>query len=347
MSKQTTLSPVFLFPLLLLLFILTAAPVPVQAQDQPTIAKDSVRVWSIHPKYLDVKGWAPVIAFRVNGPIAKGSTLWVEFGLPTNRQYLKYDCPQIMGDTKKGDAWVAECGSDEYLIPKNKVITFTGMIDFTIHVRNELLETNATLFTGKAKVIKVLPKPNSLDDIEYYVDEDWRIPIGYVYLERVGNGEPSMVDTTFWIRGGGRANAHLFYQGNDLEEVNCGASSSRPAGTGVDMWHEWECKFDDVYDTRVPSGRSFNPEGIHLLSKNPGEYEIKVLVDNHLARSIKFTVGPDGSFDNGIAAANQLNDDSKVIVPVRVIGDQPQWDKLAWKTEAFYGNPLTGFTPSQ
>jgi hypothetical protein len=33
------------------------------------------------------------------------------------------------------------------------------------------------------------------------------------------------------------------------------------------------------------------------------------------------------------------------IYPVTIIGDQDgMWDKAAWKTEAFYGNPLTGFT---
>jgi hypothetical protein len=34
-----------------------------------------------------------------------------------------------------------------------------------------------------------------------------------------------------------------------------------------------------------------------------------------------------------------------VIVPVQIIGDQDgPWNKTAWKTDAFYGNPLTGFT---
>jgi len=67
--------------------------------------------------------------------------------------------------------------------------------------------------------------------------------------------------------------------------------------------------------------------------------------NNRLARSIKFTVAPDGKFDNGIATANKLGSD-RVIVPMQIIGDQDgQWDRIAWK-EAFYGNPLTGFTPS-
>jgi hypothetical protein len=33
-----------------------------------------------------------------------------------------------------------------------------------------------------------------------------------------------------------------------------------------------------------------------------------------------------------------------VIVPVQIIGDQDgPWNKAAWQTEAFYGNPLKGF----
>ena len=33
-----------------------------------------------------------------------------------------------------------------------------------------------------------------------------------------------------------------------------------------------------------------------------------------------------------------------VIVPVTIIGDQDgMWNRTAWKTDAFYGNPLTGF----
>jgi hypothetical protein len=59
---------------------------------------------------------------------------------------------------------------------------------------------------------------------------------------------------------------------------------------------------------------------------------------------MKFTVAPGGKFDNGIATSNQLGSD-RVIVPVQIIGDQDgTWNKAAWQTEAFYGNPLKGFT---
>jgi hypothetical protein len=55
-------------------------------------------------------------------------------------------------------------------------------------------------------------------------------------------------------------------------------------------------------------------------------------------------VQPDGKLDTSLAASNKFGSD-RLIVPVTVIGDQDgTWDKAAWKTDAFYGNPLTGFS---
>jgi hypothetical protein len=80
------------------------------------------------------------------------------------------------------------------------------------------------------------------------------------------------------------------------------------------------------------------------MSKNPGEYEFKLLWKNHVARSMKITVGADAKIDNGIAAANKMGN-SRTIMPIKILGDQDgQWNHAAWKTDAFYGNPLTGFT---
>ena len=72
---------------------------------------------------------------------------------------------------------------------------------------------------------------------------------------------------------------------------------------------------------------------------------MKVLRDGELARSAKFTVGPDGRLvDNGITQQNSLGGVA-MILPVKVIGaGDGQRDPNAWKTGAFYGNPLTSFT---
>ena len=47
--------------------------------------------------------------------------------------------------------------------------------------------------------------------------------------------------------------------------------------------------------------------------------------------------------DNGIAQKNSLGGFA-MVVPVKVIGAADgQWNPNAWKTDAFYGNPLSGF----
>jgi len=60
---------------------------------------------------------------------------------------------------------------------------------------------------------------------------------------------------------------------------------------------------------------------------------------------MKFTVGSDGMFvDSGVAKQNNPGW-LRLLLPVKVIGNSDgTWDTNAWKTEAFDGNPLTGFS---
>ena len=57
---------------------------------------------------------------------------------------------------------------------------------------------------------------------------------------------------------------------------------------------------------------------------------------------MKFTIAPDGRWRAG-APPRTSSWSNRVVVPVEVIGDQGLWDTAAWKTGAFYGNPLKGF----
>jgi hypothetical protein len=49
--------------------------------------------------------------------------------------------------------------------------------------------------------------------------------------------------------------------------------------------------------------------------------------------------------DTGIGKQNNLGT-LRVVVPVQILGDQDgQLDRNAFKTDAFFGNPLTAFAP--
>jgi hypothetical protein len=235
-------------------------------------------------------------------------------------------------------------------------------------MRNELAGTDVTLFTGKLKIEKAssnLVGPKAAKSFVYFVNHDWSLPIGYVFLTPadVSGMKAPRLEFAFWIRGDYQGNfkPHLFYQGAEVGKVYLDGRQVSEPGCDPDVtiepsqnvvsttpqkasWVLVRCTFFSVlgWDKSGNAPGLFGPP--FQLSENPGEYEIKVLRSNRLARSIKFTVGPDGKFDNGIAAANKLGRD-RVIFPVQIIGDQDgPWDRTAWKTDAFYGNPLQGFS---
>ncbi|HEX3355871.1 MAG TPA: hypothetical protein VHS31_02725 [Tepidisphaeraceae bacterium] len=341
-----------------------------QDADAPTIAKDSIQVTAYtlnsYQKSFDTWSWVPQIQFRVNGPITSGSQLWTEWKLPTG-PWVKFDCKTE--EVKKGK-WV-KTESNGHDVPEDKGSTYTGPVDFTIHLRNELAGTDVVLFTGKMKVAKEHSNESAAKTAEhnvYYVDQDWNLPIGYVYLTRDSVSAMNLptVNVAFWARGDATDfQPHLFYQGKEVGKItfenNEMGKASFKADTSIEPTHtvddslpqkaQWSrivCTFPNVkaWDkTGQPAKALPGQKGTrHILKDNPGEYEVKVLWKGKLARSIKFTVGPDGKADDSITKTNKMGDD-RAIVPVQIIGDQDgQWDKDAWKTDAFYGNPLTGFT---
>src|SRR5438445_13878257 len=66
------------------------------AQDQPTIAKDSVQVTaftlSSYKGDFKIFSWVPRLHLRVNGPIASSSQLYAEFTVPGIGRWVKFDC---------------------------------------------------------------------------------------------------------------------------------------------------------------------------------------------------------------------------------------------------------------
>ena len=347
-------------PSLLLLAVvcsLLGSSQPASAQDGPTIVKDSIRAraytHSSYHKNFDVWSWVPLVEFAVNGPIASGDQLFVEFSLPGRGLWAKTDCETE--ETEAGRRMRTSCGGGDQ-IPEEKAVTQLGYYTFAIRLRNPLSGGAATtLFTGKAKVAKIHSGeagPHFVNHFDYYVDQDWKLPIGYVYIAP-GHGVPDFFPprlyVTLWFPGEPiKLEGHLLYQGKPVTSDDCAGSS----GTSIltthltkAVWDEITCEFRYVYKTNPAPEHISKDAPLHELTTHPGEYELKLLREGKLARSLKFSVAEDGSIvENGIATDNKLGND-RVIVPVKVLGTQDgAWNKLAWKTDAFYGNPLTGFT---
>lgn len=314
--------------LLLVVFglLATATPSPVCAQDELFVMKDSLLIKPQlgSPTAKGARtGWWPAIEFTVRGSIPSGGQFEVDFGYPAKPRWTKVACRDPEQAFGKEDQWKVFCSLES----GSSGTLYLGPVDFAINLRNPLSESNTVLYKGK---FKAALDPNYADG--YYADEDWRFPIGYVFF-----GE--FLTTRFWVRGVPQTEAHLFYQGKEIAKTIQNGNEN-PADAARYQWGYTEISFGGVYPKKVPDYAADPPN--FVVPENPGEYEIKVLLYRQLARSIKFTVLPDGTIDNSIATANNLRIDN-ALVPVRVIGTIHPWNKLAWKTEAFYGNPLTGF----
>lgn len=369
MIKKAT--PIWAIPLfsLLMIVVLPSFRSVTANQDQPTIMKDTLQVTAFtfneYKKNYDFWSWVPVTKFRVNGPIPSGGQLFVEFTLPTG-PWVSYDCRTQ--ETQPGYWWEADCGGRD--IPVEKGSTYTGPVSFAIKLRNELAGTNATLFTGKAKVEKAHSNeagPKAVNKWVYFINHDWNLPIGYVWLtpESIRGWDFPDFHVAFWVRGDSyRFDPHVFYQGKEIGRISIDGMIAGAAGCEAEVenntthyveesmpqkarWARVICSFPNIKgaarNVDKPSPIPGQVGNIFVLAENPGDYEVKVLRENRLARSLKFTVAPGGSFDNGIAKNSKLGRD-RVIVPVQIMGDlDGAWDRNAWK-DAFYGNPLTGFT---
>jgi hypothetical protein len=235
---------------------------------------------------------------------------------------------------------------------EKKAITQTGLFPFKITLKNALAGTNETLLGGKFKVATYAPDqaiPEYKGKQEFYVVQDWRLPMGFIWYDPTYDENVPALAVQMWFRGSRTADKMepvLFYNGqqvatglaNNEDEISTGVGD--PQG----RWGLWKFSFPKVrgYNNDT-SANSW--EGVFFLDKNPGDYEIKVLREQKLARIAAFSVGADGRIiDNGIAKQAKLGG-IRMVLPVKVLGDQDlKYDPLSWKTDTLYGNLLNGFT---
>ncbi|MBV9469748.1 MAG: hypothetical protein JO316_26350 [Abitibacteriaceae bacterium] len=312
-----------------------------------------VRYWK-QPNTENYWSWVPTGSFYVLGPIGTGSKFAVDFTLPDGKPWTTVTAP-VSALEPNALARVDIPGSDSHMDKRG--ILETGTFGFKIRLLNALNNTNETILTGKFHVGK-LHKGNALpafkNQFEYYVDQDWMMPIGYVWLDWLKDPNDPLLRVAMWFKGEGlndtKLAAYLLYNGKQIgstKEFGTAYKAATLLTNGMDTndphWERWEFSWGKVRGWNTDTSAN-NWADTFFLAKNPGEYEIKVLRDGKLARTTKFIVGADGKIvDNGLVANNKIGGIA-MIVPVKVMGNgDGKWNPIAWKTDAFYGNPLQGF----
>ncbi len=311
----------------------------------PTIDKTSVFV---HVMQRSDK-WLPEVSFIVSGPISAGTSFAVNYTLPGGKPWITLN---LTSEEQCATCWYVytDIGSGDS-IADSKATAEVGNFGLKITMANELEGTKGTLYEGSFTVKKFKSENG---EINHYVDQDWRLPIVFVGGEWMENSYGAMqvnkapyLTAMSWFKGGSdpQTQAFLFFGGKKIASVDGGNSCNSVStyNTSVLNYYCLKFHFSSVKWWLMPEIAQNYPDA-YVLYGNAGEYQIKVLRDGKLSRVITFSVTADGKMvDNGYAA--QAGYRYNWIVPAQVMGEgDGAYGKEAYKTDTFYGNPLTGFT---
>lgn len=319
--------------------------------------KKYLRYWknpqAAEPQY-DTWSWVPRIDFEMIGPIPEGSQVLVDFSFPDGKPWMQYP---LRTEELPEDGWGKFSSYDLPISDSDlekKATIQTGAFPFKIILKNSLLGSNDVLFAGKFKVATFTPDqkiPEFKNKQEFYIQEDWRLPFGYIWLDPSSDENVPTFKTQFWIRNAdnyAKMEAFLYYKGKQVAETQSRDVEQELTTAVDDKAYKWTLRsfgFATVRGFNKDTSSANDYSSLFFLDKNLGEYELKILRDSKLDRIAKFTVGADGKIvDNGIAKANKLGG-VRMVLPVAIVSEADgKWDRAAWKTDAMYGNPLSGFT---
>ncbi len=329
-----------------------------QATDTPVFLKTSLdvrcdlenRYWKL-PNESNYTSWIPQVKFKV---FYKGNTklrFLAEYFTPDGKPWFSETLEQSSADFSAQTVEISSSrgGSDRFT---NKSTIVTG----TYGVKITDTRDNSVLFQGKFKVNKYKYGPNIpmfKNQYSFYVEQDWNLPIGYVWLDWSGNGSNSpLPKVSVWIKDDIRAGdleGRLFYNGQQVATTDdMGEVSDKDyrypniiEDKALAYWKRWDFAWYKVrYASSALSRKTF-PQA-KFINDMDGDYTVKIFYKAQQIREVNFKVSGGNLADNGIAKQNNFAD-YKIIVPVKILATTEKWNATAWKTDAFYGNPLNSF----
>jgi hypothetical protein len=302
----------------------------------------------------DFHSWVPKIRFKTFYDSQRKIDWTVDFFNPDGT--LWFSEPLAWGSKEADRSWSLQSSkTDEMAETKSSIAT--GVFGFKI----KDAANGEVFYEGKFKVGKHQPSHWKKNQWDFFVDHDWEMPIGSVsyHFSNFGglrNTGAFAAVVSMWFKGNLNDNtltAKIYYKGVELASTN-GSKDSYAAGqrsteqsifnAANSHWQRWDFQWSNRI--LVHNNGSFNPDNFpnaHFIDRNPGEYIVKVFKGGTQVRETSFTVGADGRVvDGGYYKPGYLFF-HRVLIPVKVLDKTERYNPLAWKTEAFYGNPMAGF----
>jgi hypothetical protein len=327
----------------------------------PVLLKNSVYVqaktqneyWKL-PNERNHSSWVPDVRFESFYNNEENLNYTVEYFNPDGTSWFSEKLEQ---GRSAADRTVRFESSETYEALNSKSTDAVGTYSFKITDR----DSNKVIYQGKFKVAKFStnggPKEKKFD---FYVDHDWLLPFGMIGFHHAGvevGGIPPLVSV--WLKGPVSADeleGRLFYKGQQIASTKDGdgesgvsdyderATQFAPSHSPLNYWKRWQFQWGNFrFDNNGPFNRDYYPKALYA-DKNPGDYTVKIFRNGTQIRELGFSIGSDGRFVAPAYTEQIYMPYHRIILPVKVIGTAEKWNAVTWKTDAFYGNPLTGFT---
>lgn len=328
--------------------------VPVLLKDGLNIKVSTVNRYWKTPNEPNHSSWMPTIQFDLF--YDKSETIHYKV------EWLKPD----------GSLWFSEPVENRLSYNSNGAEVDTQATDAAgiYGVRLVNAKTKEVAFQGKFAVKKILIGDGDArrkNQAMFYVDNDWSLPVGYVGFDWNDSWDFDPSPTVYlWFKGDLKREdfeARLFFNNQQVTSTDDGGSigdgstfaEKRNDGncfqnTEICKYTLWSFKWKnfrveslDPVEHKLNSGYTRNePNGTYTKDK-PGEYTVKIFYKGAQVRETKFNVQPNGWLAPNAFASQLPMDNLKIVVPVKIMGTLDKYNAAAWKTDAFYGNPLTGF----
>ncbi len=326
----------------------------------PVLLKNSIYAQAkVHDAYWkfpnerDYSSWVPLIRFSQFYNNEHRIDYTVEYFNPDGSLWYSETLEQGIGAADR--TVMFESPSPYNGVLDKKSTNGTGIYAFKITDQR----TQKVLFQGKFKVGKFSRayRPQEKNKFGFYVEHDWLLPFGMIGFHHsdleIGGVMP---EVSVWLNGLIEANeleGRLFFKGGQIastkEKGGVSDYDERAADYAApflphQVWKRWQFQWEKF---RIDNRGRYNPDyypNAHYVDKNPGDYTVKIYRNGTEIREMNFTVGADGKFVAPAYTSQIFLPYHRIILPVKVIGSAEKVNPIAWKTDAFYGNPLGGFS---
>ena len=329
---------------------------PMNPQFLPDTLEVQVEHWDYYwkvPNDNHNTSWAPRIRFFV---FYGGSTklrFKTDYFMPDGSLWFSEAMEYRGGYDDRGGLSLVQSEDDSN---RDKKTIVTGGL-FGIKITN--IRDNSTVFQGKFKVNRYKPQYSDArykNEVDYYVDYDWKLPIGFADLYFESNVASPII--RMWFKGdlkNDNLEARLFHNGQQIATTDDGGLVDSGERYYADkrgndeslFWREvkfsWPKRAEFIVTEDLRNFTAY--KNTMFINQMPGEYVVKVYYNGEQVRETKFTIGNNGTYaDNGIAKQSNLTT-NKIILPVKVTGTVDKWNPVNAKAQGFFGNPVNGLTP--